>query len=77
MMHQRDLASHAFQQAMQLAANGEEYSHLISLMMPDQAMRLRVFVQDLPQEVAEKTIYGRANWKLGAMANRKKKPASY
>lgn len=55
------LQSHTFQEACKLAASGEEFSHLISLINPDYAMRLRIYVQGLPEEIQRKTIYGRAN----------------
>jgi hypothetical protein len=55
-----DGQKHAYTEALKLAANGEEFSHLIALMNPDQAMRLRCFVVDLPESVRMKTIYGKA-----------------
>ncbi len=55
-----DLQRHTFQEACKLAASGEEFSHLIQLMTPDMAMRLRCYVRDLPEPIRLKTIYGRA-----------------
>jgi hypothetical protein len=55
-----DAQHHAYSEALKLAANGEEFSHLIGLMNPDHAMRLRCFVQTLPESVRMKTIYGKA-----------------
>jgi hypothetical protein len=54
------LQTHTYVEATKLAAAGEEFSHLIKLMNPDYAMRLRIFVQQLPESVRLKTIYGRA-----------------
>ena len=54
------LQTHSYVEATKLAAAGEEFSHLIKLMNPDYAMRLRIFVQQLPESVKLKTIYGRA-----------------
>ena len=54
------LQTHSYVEATKLAAAGEEFSHLIKLMNPDYAMRLRVFVQELPENIRLKTIYGRA-----------------
>ena len=57
------LQFHLYSEATKLAAAGEEFSHLIKLMEPDYAMRLKVFVQQLPESVQAKTIYGRAHCK--------------
>jgi hypothetical protein len=54
------LAHQAYVEAQKLAVSGEEFAHLISLMIPEYSMRLRVFVQHLPEPVRMKTIYGRA-----------------
>ena len=64
MMHQYDqLQVHTYLEATKLAAAGEEFSHLIKLMTPEYALRLKIFVQQLPYNVQEKTIYGRAHGK--------------
>ena len=52
----------AFTEAKALASIGEEYSHLISNMDHNQALMLKHHVLRLPQEIAEKTIYGRVVW---------------
>jgi hypothetical protein len=49
-----------FSEATKLAVAGEEFSHLMALLDPDRCMRLRAFVRDLPDEVREKTVCGRA-----------------
>ena len=49
-----------YTEATKLAAVGEEFSHLIKLMNPDYALRMKIFVMQLPREVAVKTIYGRS-----------------
>ena len=54
------LQTHSYVEATKLAAAGEEFSHLIKLMNPDYALRLKIFVQQLPENVRLKTIYGRA-----------------
>jgi hypothetical protein len=54
------LQTHTYVEATKLAAAGEEFSHLIKLMNPEYAMRLRIFVQQLPERFRLKTIYGRA-----------------
>jgi hypothetical protein len=60
------LQIHNFSEATKLAAAGEEFSHLIKLMNPDYTMRMRIFVQGLPDAIREKTIYGRAHSKMPA-----------
>jgi hypothetical protein len=47
-------------EACKLAAAGEEFSHLIRLLDPEYALRLRIYVQGLPLDIARKTIYGRS-----------------
>jgi hypothetical protein len=63
----------AYKDATKLAASGEEYSHLVALMEPEYALRLKLFVQDLPESVALKTIYGKCHWKEQSEAKQKKK----
>jgi len=73
MMHQHDsLEMHSYMEACKLAAAGEEFSHLVSLLGPDRAMRLRVFVQQLPDAVREKTIYGRSVTKTPVKSSKKR-----
>ena len=60
------LQSHTFTEATKLAAAGEEFSHLITLLNPEYALRLKIFVQSLPESVQVKTIYGRAHAKVQA-----------
>lgn len=55
------LQVHTYQEACKLAASGQEFSHLIALLDPSYTMRLRIYVQGLPEEIRVKTIYGRAN----------------
>jgi len=75
-MNQRNsLSFQAYQDATKLAANGEEFPHLVSLMEPEYALRLKIFVQDLPESVALKTIYGRCHWKQQSEAKQRKKRA--
>ena len=67
------LQSHTYVEATKLAAAGEEFSHLIKLMTPDYAMRLKIFVQRLPESIQAKTIYGRAHAKVHAKPTKVKK----
>ena len=60
------LQSHTYTEATKLAAQGEEFSHLVKLLNPEYALRLRIFLQDLPDTIREKTIYGRAHSKMPA-----------
>jgi hypothetical protein len=47
-----------FTEACKLASGGEEFSHLLKIMTPEFALRLKIYVQGLPLETARKTIYG-------------------
>ena len=63
MYNQHDqLTLHSFQEATKLASQGEEFSHLVKFLTPEYGLRLKIFVQSLPQSVAEKTIYGKVHW---------------
>ena len=53
-----ELQSHTFQEATKLAASGEEFSHLVKLLNPEFALRLKIYVQSLPEDIASKSIYG-------------------
>jgi hypothetical protein len=53
-----ELQSHTFQEATKLAASGEEFSHLVKLLNPEFALRLKIYVQSLPEDIASTTIYG-------------------
>ena len=65
------LAHQAYVEATKLAVAGEEYSHLIKLMIPEYSMRLKIFVQNLPEQVAAKTLYGKAVLRSAASVNNK------
>jgi hypothetical protein len=74
MLNQKDsLSFNAYKDATLLASNGEEFSHLISLMEPEYAIRLKIFVQDLPESIALKTIYGKCHWKQQSLARQNKR----
>jgi hypothetical protein len=64
MMNQRpsydELQIHTYREATKLATYGKEFSHLVKILNPEYALRLKIFVQNLPSEVSSKTIYGRA-----------------
>ena len=67
-----ELQLHTLSQAKQLASNGEEFAHLIKLLSPEYALHLKIYVQSLPQEVANMTIYGRAH--TAKLPDTKKRP---
>jgi hypothetical protein len=53
-----ELQLHTFKEAQKLAASGEEFSHLVKLLNPEYALRLKIYVQSLPEDIASKSIYG-------------------
>ena len=55
-----ELQIHTYKEATKLAIYGEEFSHLIQLLNPEYSLRLKIFVQNLPRDIANKTIYGRS-----------------
>jgi len=65
------LQSHTYAEATKLAASGEEFSHLVKIMSPESALRLNIFVQQLPESIQVKTIYGRAHAKVQAKPTKK------
>lgn len=67
-----DLQAHTYTEATKLAAAGEEFSHMIKIMNPNSALRLKIFVQQLPDAIREKTIYGKAVGSLTPKSNKKK-----
>jgi hypothetical protein len=54
--HQKRL----YKEASQLASQGAEFSDIVGLLNPEYALRLKIFVQQLPDELANLTIYGRS-----------------
>lgn len=68
-----DLQKHTYTEATKLAAAGEEFSHMVKIMSPENALRLKIFVQQLPESVQEKTIYGRAHAKVQTKPTKKAK----
>ena len=66
-----ELQKHTFVEALKLASAGEEFSHLVKIMSPESALRLKIFVQLLPEEIQSKTIYGRAHAKVQAKPSKK------
>jgi hypothetical protein len=73
MYNQRDaLQAHTYTEATKLAAAGKEFSHLIKIMTSEYALRLRIFVQQLPDDIREKTIYGMAVSKIPVKSGKKK-----
>jgi len=49
-----------YSKATQLASQGAEFSDIVGLLNAEYALRLKIFVQQLPEDTASKTIYGRA-----------------
>jgi len=66
-----DLQKHTYTEGTKLATAGEEFSHLVKLMSPETALRLKIFVQQLPESIQVKTIYGRAHAKVQAKPSKK------
>lgn len=68
-----ELDNHTLLEAKKLASDGNEFSHLVKLLSPEYALRLKIFVQNLPKEITDLTIYGRAHTaKLPETKKRKK-----
>jgi hypothetical protein len=55
-----ELQLHTFKEATKLASSGEEFAHLIRLLNPEYSLRLKIYVQSLPEDIASTTIYGAA-----------------
>jgi hypothetical protein len=73
MYNQRDsLQAHTYTEATKLAAAGEEIGHLVGLMEPEYAMRIKIFVQQLPDNIRNMTIYGRSVAKAVSKSTKKK-----
>jgi hypothetical protein len=49
-----------YSKATQLALQGAEFSDIVGLLNAEYSLRLKIFVQQLPDELANLTIYGRA-----------------
>ena len=47
-------------EAKDLAEQGREFSHLCAKMDAEHRLRLMLYVQGLPNDIARKTIYGRS-----------------
>jgi hypothetical protein len=65
MQHQSDSKylnhqKHLYKEASQLASQGAEFSDIVALLNPEYSLRLKIFVQQLPDELANLTIYGRS-----------------
>jgi hypothetical protein len=65
MQHQSDSKylnhkTRLYKEASQLASQGAEFSDIVGLLSPEYALRLKIFVQQLPDELANLTIYGKA-----------------
>lgn len=56
-----------------LASQGKEYSHLVKLLSPEYYKRIVLHIQDLPKDIANKTIFGTTHWKKQSESKKKKK----
>jgi hypothetical protein len=63
----------ALSQAKHLASVGEEFGYLVKTLSPDNSLRLKLYVQSLPESVANLTIYGKAHWKEQSTASQKRR----
>jgi len=68
-----ELQLNTLSQAKHLASNGEEFSHLIKTLSPDNSLRIKLHVQSLPESIANQTIYGKAHWKEQSTASQKRR----
>ena len=64
-MKQKDLLD----QAKDLANLGEDYGSIVGQLEPNNKLRIKHYVLDLPEDLATQTIYGRVAW-----ANRENVP---
>jgi len=55
------------------ALKGEELSELAGKLDPEYFRRLVCFIKDLPSEVAERTIFGKAHWNSQSDSRKKKR----
>jgi len=58
-----NLQEKIYLEAITLAYQGKEYSHLIADLDPHMTLMLKHYVLSLPEELAQKTIYGRVAWR--------------
>jgi len=65
--------SFIYTEACKLASSGEEFSHLVKLLSPEYFKRMQIFVQELPYELASKTIFGTVHWKQQSEAKQRKR----
>ena len=72
-MEYDSLQFHTLAEAKKLAHQGDEFSHLITLLSPEYSLRLKIFVQSLPRDIAMKTIYGKAHWEEQSTASQKRR----
>lgn len=65
--------SFVYQEACKLASEGTEFSHLVKLLSPEYFKRMQIYVQELPYELANKTIFGSVHWKQQSEAKQRKR----
>jgi hypothetical protein len=67
------LANHAYLEAIKLADQGKEYDHLTKLMIPEYFGMLKTYIQNMPDELAKKTIFGKAVKRTMPVSSKNKK----
>jgi len=60
-------------EAKKLAHSGEQYDHLLKLLEPEYFLRFKIFIQSLPKDIANKSIFGKAHWKEQSQAQQRKR----
>lgn len=74
MLHQHsDLSTHSLQEATKLATEGADYSHLVKFLEPEHFLRLKIHIQSLPRELAERTIFGKVHFNSQSVSKQKKR----
>jgi len=60
-------------EAKKLAHSGQDFDHLLKLLEPEYFLRFKIFIQSLPKEIANKSIFGRAHWKEQSASQQRKR----
>ena len=60
-------------ESKKLASSGQEYSHLVKLLSPEFYKRLVLYIQELPCDLANKTIFGKTHWKEQSASKQKQR----
>jgi len=59
--------------AFKLASKGEEFSHLVKLLEPNEFLRLKIKLTSLPESILKQTIFGRTILKSMPKKDEKKR----